>query len=386
MRLLLTLAGLAIAAQAQSYLRDVYPIWEKHCLGCHAAGTNMGSLNIETWEGLQRGGNHGTILVPGDLKASRLYTMLIGEGQPAMPMDGKVLSPSEIATVRNWISSGAPPPSPAEIALLKRRAAGEANAVESLAWRPGTSEIAVGRGTTVDLLNPATQQIRTTLTGHTEAVRWLAFSPDGQRLATADRQQTLLWKLADNTLTAKIPGGGPIAISADGQWLATAGPNSRIQLLDARTGQSRRLLAGPTGPGLAFTENRLVVAAGSDVMVWDLLTGQSYAIPTGQIKAATLSPNGQRLATATSAGICIWALGNYTGKPLHCANQQTSAFAWSPDGKRIATAGETPKLYDAEGLLVLKALPGPISSLAFSPDGTQLATANQNGATTLLML
>ena len=386
MRLLLTLGWLAMAAQAQSYFRDVYPIWEKHCLGCHAAGTNMGSLNIETWDGLQRGGNHGTILVPGDLKASRLYTMLIGQGQPAMPMDGKVLSPSEIAIVRNWISSGAPPPSPAEIALLQRRAAGEANPVDSLAWRPGTSEIAVGRGTTVDLLNPATQEIRTTLTGHIDAVRWLAFSPDGSQLATADRHQTLLWNLADNTLAAKISGGGPIAISADGQWLATAGPNSRIQLLDARTGQSRRLLAGPTGPWLAFAENRLVVAVGSTVTVWAPLTGQRYAIPTGQVKAATLSPNGQRLVTASDAGICIWVLGDSTGKPLYCTSQQTSALAWSPNGKQIAIAGQAPKLYDAEGLLVLQALPGPISSLAFSLDGTQLATTDQNGAIALWLL
>lgn len=125
MRILATVALTAALASAQSYVQDVFPIWEKHCLGCHASGTTMGSLDLETWEGLQRGGNHGTIVVPGDLKASRLYTMLTGETKPAMPMDGKVLSAGEIAVVRKWIASGAPPPSVAEITELQRRATGE---------------------------------------------------------------------------------------------------------------------------------------------------------------------------------------------------------------------------------------------------------------------
>ena len=125
MRILASLALTVTIASAQSYVQDVFPIWEKHCLGCHASGTTMGSLDLETWEGLQRGGNHGTIVVPGDVKGSRLYTMLTGETKPAMPMDGKVLGTGEIEVVRRWIASGAPAPSAAEIAELRRRAAGE---------------------------------------------------------------------------------------------------------------------------------------------------------------------------------------------------------------------------------------------------------------------
>ena len=125
MRILASLALTVAIASAQSYVQDIFPIWEKHCLGCHASGTTMGSLDLETWEGLQRGGNHGTIVVPGDVRASRLYTMLTGETKPAMPMDGKVLGKEEIEVVRKWIASGAPPPSAAEITELRRRAAGE---------------------------------------------------------------------------------------------------------------------------------------------------------------------------------------------------------------------------------------------------------------------
>ena len=63
MRLLVALATIVSLGglHAQNYVRDVYPIWQKHCLGCHASGTKMGSLDIETWEGIQHGGNHGTM-------------------------------------------------------------------------------------------------------------------------------------------------------------------------------------------------------------------------------------------------------------------------------------------------------------------------------------
>ena len=144
-RILATLAHTAGLASAQNYVHDVFPIWEKHCLGCHASGTTMGSLDLETWEGLQRGGNHGTIVVPGDLKASRLYTMLTGETKPAMPMDGNVLSAREIAVVRKWIASGAPPPSAAEITELQRRATGQQNPKARHGSRQGKRSTRVGR-------------------------------------------------------------------------------------------------------------------------------------------------------------------------------------------------------------------------------------------------
>ena len=144
MRILSTLALTAGLASAQNYVQDVFPIWEKHCLGCHASGTTMGSLDLETWEGLQRGGNHGTIVVPGDVKASRLYTMLTGETKPAMPMDGNVLSAREIEVVRKWIASGAPPPSAAEITELRRRATDEQKP-KARANRPASQWIASGR-------------------------------------------------------------------------------------------------------------------------------------------------------------------------------------------------------------------------------------------------
>jgi hypothetical protein len=92
------------------YTKDVYPIWVEHCFGCHAAGVNMGSLDLENWEGVLRGGNTGPIIVPGKSAESRLYRLLTAQDSPAMPMDGKVLPKPLIEKVRRWIDEGAKPP------------------------------------------------------------------------------------------------------------------------------------------------------------------------------------------------------------------------------------------------------------------------------------
>ena len=362
MRLLVALATIVSLGglHAQNYVRDVYPIWQKHCLGCHASGTKMGSLDIETWEGVQHGGNHGTIVVPGDPKASRLYTMLIGEGQPAMPMDGKVLSGPEIEVVREWIANGATPPTTAEIAMLKAKAAGEETPIFSLAWRPRSTEVAVGRKQVVDLIDPVTKAIRATLEGHADAVRAVAFSRDGQRLAAAGGRpgkngEVLIWDLAALSISAKITKINghrdviyAVAFSPDGQRIATGSGDKLVKLWDAATGLEIRTLHGHLGAvhSLAFTPGGQRLISGSadgTVKIWSPVTGeQQYTLSGDASQTLALSPDGQLLATAgRDRKIRVWALGQKSGRLIQTATPHGAAviaLAWSPDGKRIASS------------------------------------------------
>jgi len=104
-RILLTVC----VAAGQGFERDLQPIFRKHCYGCHAATVKMGSLDIETHEGVMRGGNQGTIVVPGKAGESRLYLTLTGAMEPLMPMGGKRLSAAELDVVKRWIDAGARP-------------------------------------------------------------------------------------------------------------------------------------------------------------------------------------------------------------------------------------------------------------------------------------
>src|ERR1700692_4390837 len=90
---LLALVSLPLAAEdAPSFAKDVAPVLATNCAGCHAAKVKMGGLNVDTFEGLQAGGNKGSVLTPGKSEESRLYLMIAGKGSPAMPLSGKPLA------------------------------------------------------------------------------------------------------------------------------------------------------------------------------------------------------------------------------------------------------------------------------------------------------
>jgi hypothetical protein len=78
-----------------------------------------------------------------------------------------------------------------------------------------------------------------TLKGHTRGVTSLAFSPDGQRLASAGPEGTLkVWDAAtgQETLTLKGHTGdvASVAFSPDGARIASAGPEGTLKVWDAR--------------------------------------------------------------------------------------------------------------------------------------------------------
>src|SRR3989442_13396092 len=82
--------------EAQEFSKDIAPIFAANCIGCHAANVKMGSLDLDTMEGIKAGGNHGTILVPGNSAESRLYLMGAGKAPPALPLSGKALAAAEV--------------------------------------------------------------------------------------------------------------------------------------------------------------------------------------------------------------------------------------------------------------------------------------------------
>ena len=414
MRIVFSLVLSAFSAAAQNYVQDVYPIWEKHCLGCHASGTKMGSLDIETWEGIERGGNHGTILVPGDIKASRLYTMLIGETKPAMPMDGQVLSAAEIEIIRKWIAAGAQPPTAAEIVWLQRKAAGEESVpavvnpqIFSLAARPGTTEMAVGRFQTVDLLDPATNHIRATFTGHAGEVRALAFSNDGQRLAAAGgvpgaAGEVIIWDAESKAVLTRIKGHPgviqKVIFSTGGQLIAT-GDGRSITVWDAATGREASTFSVRLGGiyALAFTpDGRLAVAAADGLVgLWNPVTGErlfTLSGPARGITALAISPDGRRVAVADLDHIRIWELNEKARtlrQPSMIALASTTALAWSPDGTRIVAsgAGRTLTIFEVAGLTLVKSLPGGLgrlSSFAFTADSATIAVGSFDGTLALV--
>jgi len=91
----------------------IRPVLVTHCYECHAArqGTSEGDLELDSREGIRRGGSRGPAVVPGDPTTSWLLTA-VSHTDPdlRMPPRRAQLPPNVITDLKRWIEMGAPDP------------------------------------------------------------------------------------------------------------------------------------------------------------------------------------------------------------------------------------------------------------------------------------
>ncbi|MDA0284331.1 MAG: PSD1 and planctomycete cytochrome C domain-containing protein [Planctomycetota bacterium] len=85
--------------------KDILPIIQSRCGGCHNAEARKGSLDLSSMAGLHKGGESGEPAVVESLDDSLLWIMIDGGD---MPPDGETpLTDSEKELIRKWIDGGA---------------------------------------------------------------------------------------------------------------------------------------------------------------------------------------------------------------------------------------------------------------------------------------
>src|SRR5262249_11093751 len=214
----------------------------------------------------------------------------------------------------------------------------------------------------------------------------VAFSPDGRRLAAAgqvdsrlpngkaaprpeteDNGLVLVFDLETGKILWRLGGVGTglirdLAFSPDGQTLATADHTSTITILDSGTGEVEHQPRGHNRlvSYLAFSPDGTKLASASwdsTVVVWDLADSRAMTRLQGHMRSVlsvAFSPDGRRLATSSEdQTVRLWDVE--TGQEvltLHGHTDIVPTVAFSPDGNRLATAG-------ADGVvLVREARPG----------------------------
>ncbi len=84
------------------FVRDIQPILQTHCVGCHGPQKAMSQLRLDNNKSAAR------VIAPGNAKASRLLHRVLGEdGEDRMPKGGAPLKPEQIELLRRWIDEGA---------------------------------------------------------------------------------------------------------------------------------------------------------------------------------------------------------------------------------------------------------------------------------------
>jgi hypothetical protein len=115
-----------------TFEREIKPIIQKNCVGCHNSGNAMSGLDLGTVESVFQGGMvNGPAVVPRKSVDSPLVLYLKGEKQPRMPLGGAPLLPEQIALIAEWIDQF--PEDEPQIALRNAEHA-LALAEKKLAW------------------------------------------------------------------------------------------------------------------------------------------------------------------------------------------------------------------------------------------------------------
>jgi WD40 repeat protein len=222
--------------------------------------------------------------------------------------------------------------------------------------------------------HPVTATLQATLTGHTAAVRALAWKPDGSQLASGSEDNTI--KVWDSTGKLQNTFGYPTPVYSLG-WRPDNGS------LKPSPGEATDVLA-PGG-------NLKAVRSKSDmgevqIQQTDGTVEATLSVPKGAIGQIAWSPDGKTIAasgqTILRAGpgdirVWLWRADGSLIATLKDFFYLVNSIAWSPSGKTLAIAakGENQAgLWSAEGKPLVK-FEGKfvIWSLAWSPDGRTLA-------------
>jgi len=285
-----------------------------------------------------------------------------------------------------------------------------------MAFSPDGTVLATAGGNTEDfaihIWEVASGREIGTLGGHSNIVWGVAFSPDGQMLATVSSDGTAQvrdWRNGDILKILNFPGEVvSVSFSPDGQNLAVGGVDEPLnQILNAAIWT---FSVGSWEPLIKFPEywnitamtyspsGESLVGGGTsrNVQVWRASDGTPVFTlnHAHQVSKAAISPDGSTVATATcetvinaectEGGVWLWDLstGRLIRKLVGFADIVES-LAFSADGSSLITAarGGMLRFYgtaDYQPLFEFTS-PGGVSALVLSPDGGLLATGNVNG-------
>ena len=374
--LLILIPGELIPTQGQtpegvSYYKQIRPILQQNCQGCHQPAEPNGGLVVTSYEAFQEGGMGGPSFIPGNPEDSMIMEYISGE-DPLMPQEGDPLTAEEVELFSRWIAESALDDTPTSLD---------------------------------DTINPNQPPVYTV----SPVISALAYSPDGKTLAVSGYREILLHKSDGSELIGRLVGEAhrieSIAYTLDGKILGAVGGTpaqfGEVQLWNTSTNTLIRSVqpAYDALYGMSFAPDGALMAFGcSDktVRVLSVADGKEtlkFDNHSDWVFGTLFSMDGTHFVSGSRDG-ALKLVNLNNGAFIDDINASNkgyggiSCISRHPQEDLVLSAGEdrVPRLYrifretqrdkgntDFNLVLEFEAHPGPIHAVGFNQDGTKIA-------------
>jgi WD40 repeat protein len=418
------------APKPVSYYREVRPLLQRHCSGCHQPAKAGGKLQLTTLDGLQAGGENGAGFVAGKPDDSVVIQYISGE-KPEMPLGADPLPAEQVDLIRRWIAEGAADDTPTvardEISAEHPPVYSTPPVITALAYSPDSQLLAVSGAHEVLLHQADGNGLQARLVGRSPRINSIQFSPNGQWLAAVGGAPGLfgevqLWNAASRQLQQSATfsfdtlfGG---SFSDDSQQFAFGGFDNRARVI--QTADANLVMSMDAHSDLVFAttfslknDHLISVSRDMSMKLTEIKTAQFIdnitSITPGALKGGLMAvqrhPKEEQVLVggsdgepklykifrtqARQIGDDFNRLRGYQPLPGRIVSLQFNA-----DGSKFvvgssnATSGAA-RIYKTDDGALLHELPGHkagVFAVAFRPDGQQVATGGLDGVVRLFQV
>jgi WD40 repeat protein len=349
------------AARAQaprgpvSFINDVAPILKENCFACHDAKKRKGKLDMTTYEGFRKGGEHEDPIAPGKPDESYVLDLLRATDASRMPPrdSGAALPKEKIAVIEQWVKEGG---------KLDAALTPKSDLLRELRvrWQPPAPPAVYTRPVTVTAL---------------------AFTPDGKQVVVGGQYELTFWDVATAKLEKRVrmrpERAAALAFLPDGKLAVTGGrpgQEGNVLILDVsakgKVENGVTLLDGVNDKGVLVTQ-----LLDTDDMVYCL----------------AVSADGKKLAAGNSSDrtVNVWDLSPGYAKAKLVQSIENHAdwvlgVVFSPDGKQLLTCGrdkmaKVSDLATKETVLTFSDHQNTVWGVAVKPDGKLGYSVGEDG-------